>query len=152
MAAQASDHSQAGRYDEARRLYEAAYALRPSPILLYNLARVHHKAGRPAEAAGYYQRYLDAGAEGSEENRLKAQQLLEQARREAAPAVTVAPTPPAPAPEPAVPLYKKWWLWTAVGAAAVGIGVGVGVGVAARRPDLGGATEVSPFGLVVTSF
>ena len=32
IAAQASDHSLAGRFDEARRLYEAAYALRLSLI------------------------------------------------------------------------------------------------------------------------
>lgn len=170
MADQASKHSQAGRYGEARRLYEAAYALRPDPLLLYNLGRVQHKAGRPADAAGYYERYLAAGAEGSETNRRKTELLLEQARKEAgiaAPttqAVSPSTAVQSPASQPTVstgstgiepsaasgteqpkPLYKKWWLWTAVGAAAVGIGVGLGVGLAARRPDLSGAVEVMPF-------
>ncbi len=170
MADQASQHSQAGRYGEARRLYEAAYALRPDPLLLYNLGRVQHKAGRPADAAGYYERYLAAGAEGSETNRRKTEQFLEQVRKEAgisAPAIQGASPGIAvqsPASQPSVstgtagsdpgaasgteqpkPLYKKWWLWTAVGVAAVGIGVGLGVGLAARRPDLSGAVEVMPF-------
>jgi len=170
MADQASQHSQAGRYGDARRLYEAAYALRPDPLLLYNLGRVQHKAGRPADAAGYYERYLAAGAEGSETNRRKTEQFLEQARKEAgiAAPTTQAASPAtalqSPASQPSTatgsvgldraatsgmeqprPLYTKWWLWTAVGVAAVGIGVGVGVGIAARRPDLGGAVEVMPF-------
>ena len=170
MADQASQHSQAGRYGDARRLYEAAYALRPDPLLLYNLGRVQHKAGRPADAAGYYERYLAAGAEGSETNRRKTEQLLEQARKEAgistptiqAVSPGTAVQSPASQPAPATgaagldpgaasgmeqpkPLYKKWWLWTAVGVAAVGIAVGLGVGLAARRPDLRGAVEVRPF-------
>ena len=170
MADQASQHSQAGRYGDARRLYEAAYALRPDPLLLYNLGRVQHKAGRPADAAGYYERYLAAGAEGSETNRRKTEQFLEQARKEAGiatPTIQGASSGSVvqiPASQPSVstetagidpgaasgaeqpkPLYKKWWLWTAVGAAAVGIGVGLGVGLAARRPDLSGAVEVVPF-------
>ena len=170
MAYQASVQSQAGQFGEARRLYEAAYALRPAPILLYNLGRVMHKAGRPADAAGYYERYLAAGAEGSETNRRKTEQFLEQARKEAgiAAPTTQAASPAtalqSPASQPSTatgsvgldraatsgmeqprPLYTKWWLWTAVGVAAVGIGVGVGVGIAARRPDLGGAVEVMPF-------
>lgn len=170
MADQASQQSQAGRYDEARRLYEAAYALRPDPLLLYNLGRVQHKAGHPADAAGYYERYLAAGAEGSDTNRRKTEQYLDQARKEAGISVpkiqtgTPGITVPPPASQPATatgtvaldaaatsgteqpkPLYKKWWLWTAVGVTAVGIGVGVGVGLAARRPDLSGTVEVMPF-------
>ncbi|HNN94394.1 MAG TPA: tetratricopeptide repeat protein [Pseudomonadota bacterium] len=170
MAYQASVQSQAGQFGEARRLYEAAYALRPAPILLYNLGRVMHKAGRPADAAGYYERYLAAGAEGSEINRRKTEQYLEQARREAGIAVPASQsalpgtTQQNPGSQPAAaiptarpeknaasntdrpqPLYKKWWLWTVVGVAAVGIGVGIGVGLAARRPDLSGAVEVIPF-------
>lgn len=149
IAAQASDHSLAGRFDEARRLYEAAYALRKAPLLLYNLARVMHKAGRPAEAMGYYQRYLDAGAEGSEANRRKAQQFLEQARREAgqapSPATSSAETATERPSARPTPIYKRWWLWTTASVAVVGIAVGIGVGLAARRPDLTGSSEVRPF-------
>ena len=160
IAAQASQQSRAGQYKEARRLYEAAYALRSDPLLLYNLARVLHKSGHPAEAVDYYQRYLDAGAEGVEENHHKSTQLMEQARIEAGQqaahpvpleagqqamhSVPLAVTPVKPT-EQVVPLYKKWWLWTTVGIAAVGLGVGLGSGLAARRPDLTGASEVSPF-------
>ncbi len=131
---------------------------------------MQHKAGRPADAAGYYERYLAAGAEGCETNRRKTEQLLEQARKEAgigAPASQgespgTALQRPASQPVAAIgtaglgtgatscteqpkPLYKKWWPWTPVGVAAVGIGVGLGVGLASRRPDLSGAVEVMPF-------
>lgn len=148
IAAQASQQSRAGQFKEARRLYEAAYALRSDPLLLYNLARVLHKSGHPAEAVDYYQRYLDAGAEGVEENRRKSTQLMEQARIEAglqaAHPVPLAATPVKPT-EQVVPRYKKWWFWTTVGIVAAGLGVGLGIGLGARRPDLTGASEVSPF-------
>jgi tetratricopeptide (TPR) repeat protein len=151
------EHLQAGRLEKARRAYEAAYTRRADPKLLYNLGRVLHKSGRAAEAADYYRRYLDAGAEGNEEQRRKSQQYLQQATKEAAsqPAVPLARRSrvgavelPADLSAPAspTPVYKKWWLWTIVGGAAgIALGVGLGVGLAARRPDLTDAGIARPF-------
>lgn len=151
------EHLQAGRLEKARRAYEAAYSRRADPKLLYNLGRVLHKSGRSAEAAGYYRRYLDAGAEGNEEQRRKSQQYLQQATKEAAsqPFVPLARrssvgatgTPAdRSASSPPTPVYKKWWLWTIVGGAAgIALGVGLGVGLATRRPDLTGAGIARPF-------
>lgn len=158
----------AGRYDDAIVDYQAAYNRIPDPLLLYNLARAHHKAGRPAEAATNYERYLTEGTQEPLEQRVKAEQFLRQARQELAARkppepprpLTVAPTgltsdPAAIAPIGAAaglvtkvdkPVYKRWWLWTLLGtAAATGISIGVGLGVYAREPDFSGATRVTPF-------
>lgn len=116
-----------------------------------------HRAGRPAEAADVYQRYLDAGAAGDIQQRQKAQQYLQQARGEAAPlpepaASTAAPvsaalSTPSDKREAAAPtpLYKRWWLWTAVGVGAAGLGLGLGLGLSGRRPDLSDAAHAYPF-------
>lgn len=102
-------HWQAGRFIQAQRVYEQAYKRWPDAVLLYNLARVLHRAQRPAEAIPYYEKYLQSGAEGSEEQRRKAEQYVEQARREAGlpqpSSVSSFPSSagPAPAPRPAAP-------------------------------------------------
>lgn len=150
LAAEAREHSQAGRFEEAKRAYLQAYQRRADPRLLYNLARVMHKAGRSYEAATYYKAYIDAGAEGSQEQRQKAEQYLAQTR--AAAAELEKPTslefstaqPAAEGPQK-TPVYRKWWLWTAVGVGVAGIAIGVGLGLASRRPDTTGAIEARPF-------
>lgn len=54
-------HFKAGHFNEAEQSFARAYALRADPVLLYNLARALHKAGRPREAVPYYQQFLNAG-------------------------------------------------------------------------------------------
>lgn len=152
LANEAIDASQAGHFDDAQRAYKAAYARQPDPKLLFNLARVLHKSGQFAEAVTYYQKYLDAGAEGNAEQQLKAQQRIEEARRDQA-AAKVKPAPPpehsaalleqtvgtspaTPDSSRGTPVYRKWWLWTAVGVVVAGVAVGAGLGLAARRPDI----------------
>jgi tetratricopeptide (TPR) repeat protein len=150
LAAEAREHSQAGRYEEAKRAYLQAYQRRADPRLLYNLARVMHKAGRSYEAATYYKAYIDAGAEGNQDQRQKAEHYLAQARSEAAASEkpanlefsTAQPSPDAPKK---TPIYRKWWLWTAVGAGVAAIAIGVGLGLASQRPDSTGAVEARPF-------
>src|SRR5262245_52362504 len=95
LRTEARDLSLAGKFDESQRAYEQAYQRRADPMLLFNLARVLHKAGRPADAITYYLKYLGHGAEGNDEQRRKTEQYIEQARREAAlVAPTQTPTPP----------------------------------------------------------
>ena len=59
--------------------------MRCAPTLSFctTWAECSTKRDAPADAAGYYERYLAAGAEGSETNRRKTEQFLEQARKEA---------------------------------------------------------------------
>lgn len=56
----------AERYEEALARFEAAYALDPSPILLYNMARANEELGRPAAAIQRFEQYLDAAPEASD--------------------------------------------------------------------------------------
>ncbi len=55
-----------GRYDEAAREIEAAFALRPLPDLQYNLAQCYERLGRLKEAGDAYRRYL-AGKPGADD-------------------------------------------------------------------------------------
>lgn len=147
LAEKAYEASQLGHFEDAVRFYDQAYQRRPDSKLLFNLARVLHKAGRLELAESYYQKYLDVGAEGNDIQRRKVEGYLVQIKAESG-SVPVAPAAAAPASfessSSKTPLYRKWWLWTAVGVAAAGLAVGIGVGVAARRPDLTGAFEVRP--------
>jgi tetratricopeptide (TPR) repeat protein len=155
---QGQEYSKAEQFVEAERAYERAYQRRPDPLLLYNIARVLHKAGRASLAIPYYQKYLDAGSIGDEAQRRKAQEYLQEARQQT-PEPPLSPAPSAPRgpalliaplrPQSAshhTPLYRRWWLWTAVGATLAGIAVGVGLGIAARRPNVTDTAAIHPFG------
>lgn len=104
--------------------YQAAYILQPYPLILYNIARIHHKQASLIDAISYYQRYLDTGHLQRSE---RATQLLQKARQEQDEKDTQPEPPPAPlevepAPAPLVaprqilrvegsakrPIYKKW--------------------------------------------
>lgn len=133
---QGYEASQQGRFDEAQRAYEQAYRQQPDPKILYNLARVLHKAARFSDSVKVYQRYLNASPDENDPLRRKAQQYLEQAQQEARRvSTTVEPT----SQTEGRPIYKAWWLWTAIGVVAVGVAVGVGVGLASQQPDTSSA-------------
>jgi iron complex outermembrane receptor protein len=55
-----------GKYDEAISELLEAYAIKPHPNVLFNVARAHEAAGRPAEALSYYRRYLDVNPPDAE--------------------------------------------------------------------------------------
>ena len=50
---------QDGRYPDARKAFEEAYAAAPNFRVLYNLGQVQQLEGRQAEACQTFQRYLD---------------------------------------------------------------------------------------------
>lgn len=50
----------AGDFEAALGRFEAAHALDPSPVLLYNMARANEELGRPAAAIARYEAYLEA--------------------------------------------------------------------------------------------
>src|SRR5688500_14107805 len=47
-----------GQLDEGIRELTEAYAIKPHPSVLYNIARAHHEAGRIEEAIDLYRQYL----------------------------------------------------------------------------------------------
>jgi hypothetical protein len=53
-------------YDKAIELYKRAYALVPHPTLMFNIGQAHRLAGRPAQAATFYKRYLELDPKGGE--------------------------------------------------------------------------------------
>ena len=141
------------QYTAALDEYQAAYILQPYPLILYNIARLHHKQSHLADAVTYYQRYLNTG---SSEQAERARLLLDDVQmvlREPAPAETplvlippavripssaLVPPLTAAVPQGRTPIYKKWWLWTAIGLAAGGVATAVGIGVYASGPDISG--------------
>lgn len=56
----------AGDYDKAIELYRQAFAIVPHPILMFNVGQAHRLAGRPAQAAQFYERYLTLDPNGKE--------------------------------------------------------------------------------------
>lgn len=47
-----------GQYDKAIEEFQGLYEQKPQPILLFNLAQAHRKAGHRAQALDLYERYL----------------------------------------------------------------------------------------------
>jgi tetratricopeptide (TPR) repeat protein len=142
--------SKAGELESALTEYQIAFKQQPVPWLLLNIARTLHKIPRLPEAIEKYQRYLDMTQQsGDAELRGKAQEYLEQAKKElaerpppekepppaplvAAPAVT---SPPIGLVEQKVerPIYKKWWFWTIIGVSAAAVAGGIAGGVLASQ-------------------
>ncbi len=50
----------AGMYHDARVSFERAYSLYPEPVLLFNIASCHRRAGDARSAIAAYRRFLDA--------------------------------------------------------------------------------------------
>jgi hypothetical protein len=106
-----------GRFDSAIREFERAYELDPDPILLFNLAQAHRRAGHDARAVFTYKRYLDMdpGARYADEARQRIAEL--GARRPSPP-----PPPPPPLPARPVPV--------AAGVQRGGVELSIGAGPA----------------------
>jgi tetratricopeptide (TPR) repeat protein len=73
-----------GQYDKAIEEFQAVYELRPAPILLFNLAQAHRKAGHQAQALDLYERFLrenpapDTSKKAENEQYLKLKSETEQ--------------------------------------------------------------------------
>jgi tetratricopeptide (TPR) repeat protein len=94
--AQAKSHFEAGKnaynagdYQTAIREFKAAEALRPSPILDYNIGLASEKLNRKRVAVKYYKRYLEGMPTAS--NREQVEASIAQLERE----IAAAPPPPA---------------------------------------------------------
>lgn len=78
----ARELSKAGQLSEALAAYESAYQRRAVPVLLYNMARLHHRLGHLPEAIRMYSRYLETQLISEAEQRARARQYLEDATKE----------------------------------------------------------------------
>lgn len=64
----------AGRFDDAIRAFERSYALRPSPVVLYNLGLALRGTGRIREAVSALERFAQRPADGTTAAQLSAVQ------------------------------------------------------------------------------
>jgi hypothetical protein len=77
------------QYEKARLAFLQAYALKPHPSVLLNLAQSELRAGRPGDAAVHFGDYLHGNAEASEAEKQEAELGLAAAKSKVA-EVTVA--------------------------------------------------------------
>jgi tetratricopeptide (TPR) repeat protein len=61
-----------GNFAEAAELLTQAYALKPSPALIYNLGRAYQQGGEKAKAVAAYERYLQSEAHPSDEGAVRS--------------------------------------------------------------------------------
>jgi iron complex outermembrane receptor protein len=92
-----------GRYDEAITELLEAYAIKPHPNVLFNVARAHEAAGRPGEAVAFYQRYLATTPPDAEKVRSLVAKLEPLIVKTEAPADGKSPA----RPKPSVPAVAR---------------------------------------------
>lgn len=145
-------HYEAREYAEAAAEFEAAFAIRPEPDLLYNTARSYERAVMREEAIAAYDRFLALpgttsemrqralNARNSLQSELRAMQTPEPQAPERDAAPTPEPTPPPPPPEPSA-LRPTGFALLGIGAATAIVG-GVFGGLAlASNADFEDATD-----------
>jgi len=149
--------SEAEQYEAALVSYQSAYARVQAPLLLLSIGRMHHRCGRPEQAADAYRKLLSSSLPESDADfEEPARRFLQEAEAEIAKKTVKPEVPPqttvdGPIRKPTAqgeertPVYKKWWLWTAVGVASAGIIIGASVGAYATRPLPADATHIRPF-------
>jgi tetratricopeptide (TPR) repeat protein len=149
----ATRHYNLGEFEQALTHFKEAYAAKPLPALLFNIAQCHRNSGRPRDAIFFFERYLEEQPNAPEAAEIE--RLLEDLRdqierqRPAAPPPPPASAPPATPPPaidgtnslevipPKVPevettsVVEKWWFWTALIAGAAAIAGGTALAVRA---------------------
>jgi tetratricopeptide (TPR) repeat protein len=138
-----------GEYREALQRFEAAYAEKPVPALLFNIGQCHRKLGELDEAAKVYRAFLAADPDSPHAEQTRS--LLSQVEAElrarpaaldppatASPAAHVVDVRRAPAgavandPPPAARSHTRWPTMAAAGAAAALFAGGVVEALASR--------------------
>jgi tetratricopeptide (TPR) repeat protein len=61
-----------GQFDKALLGYSDAYALKPLPAFLFNIAQCHKQLGHWEQAAFFYRRFASLAPEGADSEKLKA--------------------------------------------------------------------------------
>ncbi|HYH95730.1 tetratricopeptide repeat protein, partial [Hyalangium sp.] len=87
-----------GQFDQGITELQEAYAIKPHPNVLYNIARAYLDAGRSTEALDWYRRYLSANPPDAESVRATIAKLEATVKASEA-ANPSAPNTPAPAPQ-----------------------------------------------------
>jgi tetratricopeptide (TPR) repeat protein len=154
----AQTHYNLGEFREAAEQYMEAYRLKPTPLLLFNIAQAWRLAGEPQRALFHYRRYL--GAMPAAANRTQVEEFiaaldaqLAAAAPRSEPPAAAAPAEPAPAaaappsatpappaataPPAEPPRPVSPWPWVALGGTAAAL-AGAGAAYLAADAQLAG--------------
>lgn len=131
-----------GDYQTALDRFEAAHALDPSPILLYNMARANEELGRPAASVARYEAYLEASPDARDradvERRIRIMKaILENVEGNDRQALTATEVPPQP-----ISLRPFAYGALGVGAAMLVVGIIGAVELESARDDFVAADTV----------
>lgn len=145
----------AGQFDEAVAGFQAAYEMKPLPLLLFNLAQAHRKAGHQKQALELYERFLveekkpdlrpDAeryiaeikGQLEAEQREREEAERRERARQEAERLARIPEPPPTGwenGPPKRPPGPYRILKWVAAGAGLLAIGAGAALLAVDGRP------------------
>jgi hypothetical protein len=140
----AIDLFQKQRYDDAIKAFRAAYAMKPEPEILYNIARVYERSGQIDEALQAYRDFLAVPGSTSA-LRTKAQENLaalnkEKSLREQGSAPPTGPGGSTRETRSGAPIGAETTVqesrsnvpWILMGIGAVGIASGIVLGVVAQ--------------------
>lgn len=154
--ATAVEHFEARRYTEAIASFRAAYAIRPEPDLLYNIARSYERNGNVDDALTSYREFI-AQPGSTAQLRAKALDNIDALQREKTSRAAKAFAPP-PAPTPADPIsvapvvakapppeksHARQWVMIGAGGVAVITGAIFGVVAQSKQTDFDRATTVA---------
>src|SRR4051812_20390218 len=90
------------RYEDGISELEQAYAIKPHPSVLYNIARAYLSSGKIPEAIGFFKRYLASNPPDGESVEATLSHL-EATLPAPPPPLVKAPPPPEHPPKPATP-------------------------------------------------
>mgnify|MGYP003375574770 CR=1 FL=1 len=155
-------HDQAGRTSQAQSCYEQAYKSVADPILFWYLAELIYNGDKPADAAAYYQWYLDSGDSSKRQEAISRLEQLNGTRTGLLPGAPETKSEQTPSWPPAEkkaqsdprltvtgvvqtgnplpeskrespkPVSRRWWPWVVASGATAVIGIGLGIGLGIR--------------------
>lgn len=124
-------------YATALQLFERAYKLDPSPVLIYNLARVHEEMGNAAESIDHFELYLsrvpDSPDKGDIERRVRVMKAILD-RSKAPPQTPVAEASTEPE-APSDPIALKPFAYGSLGVGGALLIAGVVYGLKANSAE-----------------
>ncbi|MBK7863892.1 MAG: TonB-dependent receptor [Archangiaceae bacterium] len=92
-----------GRFEEGIDQLLEAYAIKPHPNVLYNVAKAYESLEKPVQALAYYRGYLDTDPPDAAEVKRAIARLEPQVPKSKAPPREVEPAPPVKPAEPSRP-------------------------------------------------
>ncbi|MGE0790580.1 MAG: tol-pal system YbgF family protein [Sandaracinaceae bacterium] len=150
LTRRAQEAYDAGRFDDAVELLEAAHRVYPEPTILYNLARSREANGDDEGAAEAYRGYLAERGDADNADQARARLAVVERRIQERRALEEAARPP---PSDDVPtdapvddeggssISVVPWILAGLGAATLGVGIGVGALAQARADEATNAVD-----------